>query len=73
MADDLNAEIEALEDVIKAYMTEQGAENMTSGSTVVSYKEVVSKRLDTTGLKKLLGDALEPYYKTITSKRFTIR
>ncbi len=73
MAEDLNAEIEQLQDEIKAYMDSQNAENMEAGSYVVSFKEVVSKRLDTTGLKKLLGDALDPYYKAVTSKRFTIR
>lgn len=74
MMEDLQAEIDALQDEVKAYMESQEAETMESGSHIVTFKEVVSKRVDTAGLKKLLGaDALEPYTKVIISKRFTIK
>ena len=73
MQEDLNAEIEALKDEIKAFMESESAETMTSGDHVVTYKEVVTKRIDTTALKKLLGDALEPYFNKVVTKRFQIR
>ena len=59
MADELQAEMEAITDEIKAYMGDE--ETMMAGSWKVTYKETVSRRMDTTALKKDLGDALEGY------------
>ena len=73
MAEDLNAEIEAIQDEIKAFMEAENAENMSAGSYIVSFKEVVTKRCDTKALRQLLGDALDPYMKSVISKRFTVR
>ncbi len=71
MIEELEAEAEQLTDKIKEYMGDEDV--MLSGSHKVSYKEVVSKRVDTTALKKLLGEeALAPYTKLITSRRFSI-
>ena len=38
----------------------------------VTYKETVSRRMDTAALKKILGDALEDYYKTIVTRPFKV-
>ena len=70
MADELQEEIEALQDDIKAYMGDE--ETMMAGSYKVTYKETVSRRMDTTALKKVLGDALEGYYKTIVTRPFKV-
>ncbi len=70
MIEDLQSEAEALTDEIKAYMGEE--ETMVAGSWKVTYKETVSRRMDTTALKKVLGDALEGYYKTIVSRPFKV-
>ena len=71
MMEDLTAEMEAIQDEIKAYMGDE--ETMTAGSYVVRYQNVVSQRCDTKELRKLLGDALDPFMKRIESRRFSIK
>ena len=70
MIEGLQAEAEALTDEIKDYM--QDEETMMAGSYKVTWKETVSRRVDTTALKKLLGDALDEYTKTITTRPFKV-
>ena len=70
MADELNAEMETLIDAIKEYMGSE--ETMMAGSYKVTWKETVSRRVDTAALKKVLGDALDEYTKTITTRPFKI-
>ena len=47
-------------------------ETMMAGTWKVTYKATVSRRMDTTALKKVLGDALEGYYKTVVTRPFKI-
>ena len=71
MIEELQAEETALVDEIKAYMGDE--ENMMVENHKIRYAEVVSKRIDTTALKKVLGDeALDPYTKVVVSRRFSI-
>ena len=70
MIEELEAEASALTDTIKAYMGEE--ETMLCGSWKITYKEQVSHRMDTAALKKILGDALEGYYKTVITRPFKI-
>lgn len=73
MREDLDAEIAAIEDSIKAHMTESGIDSFTAGAFKVAWKEVTSSRLDTTAMKKAFpAEALAPYMKTTTTKRFTV-
>ena len=70
MIEELEAEAEAITDEIKAYMGDE--ETMMAGSWKVTYKETVSRRMDTAALKKVLGDALEGYYKTVITRPFKV-
>ena len=70
MIEELQSEAEAITDEIKDYM--QDEETMMAGSYKVTWKETVSRRVDTTALKKLLGDALDEYTKTITTRPFKV-
>ena len=70
MIEELQQEAENLTDTIKVYMGEE--ETMLCGSWKITYKEQVSRRMDTTALKKVLGDALEGYYKTVVTRPFKI-
>ena len=70
LADDLQREIDTLTDDIKAYMGNEGS--MVSGPWTITYKPVIQNRLDSVKLKKDLGDALEGYYKTVTTRPFKI-
>ena len=56
MAEELAAEISAIEDSIKADMTAQGVEEMTVDVYKVRYKTVKSSRIDTTALKKAMPE-----------------
>ena len=68
LAEELQNQMDAITDEIKAYMGDE--ETMMAGSWKVTYKETVSRRMDTKALKNLLGDALEGYYKTIVTRPF---
>ena len=70
MAEELQAEMEAITDEIKDYM--QDEETMMAGSYKVTWKTTISRRVDTTALKKVLGDALDEYTKTITTRPFKV-
>ena len=63
MADELAGEIEAIQDEIKAHMTEQNTDTLTGVDWKVTWKAVTSKRLDTTALKKALPDVAERFMK----------
>lgn len=70
LAEDLQNQMDAITDEIKAYMGDE--ETMMAGSWKVTYKETVSRRMDTKALKKVLGDALEEYYKTVITRPFKV-
>ncbi|MBR3017059.1 MAG: hypothetical protein IKH57_08275 [Clostridia bacterium] len=70
MADELQAEIDSAIDEIKAYMGEE--ETMMAGSYKVTWKTTVNRRVDTTALKKVLGDALDEYTKTVITRPFKV-
>ena len=70
MIEELQEQAEALTDTVKAYMGDE--ETMLCGSWKITYKETVSRRIDSAALKKVLGDALEGYYKTIVTRPFKV-
>ena len=72
MADELAGEIEALQDGIKAHMTEQSTDTLTGDDYKITWKAVTSNRLDTTALKKELPDIAARYTKASVSRRFTL-
>ena len=71
MKEELEAEIAAAEDAIKAVMGDE--ELLTAGVYKVSWSNVTSTRLDTTALKKALPDVAAAYTKTTTVRRFSVR
>jgi len=72
MADELAGEIEALQDGIKAHMTEQDTDTLTGTDWKITWKAVTSNRMDTTALKKELPDIAARYTKANASRRFTL-
>lgn len=72
IADEVAGEIEALQDGIKAHMTEQNTDTLTGTDWKITWKEVTSNRLDSTSLKKELPDIVARYTKASTSCRFTL-
>ena len=72
MADDINAEIEALKDAIKAHMDETAADTISAGQYRVTWKPVTSTRIDTAALRKDLPEVWQEYGKTTTTRRFSV-
>ena len=72
MADELAAEITAIEDSIKADMTAQGVEEMTVDVYKVRYKTVKGSRFDTTAFKKAMPDLAAQFMRETESRRFTV-
>lgn len=71
MIEELEAEETQLTEEIKAYLGDE--ESMQVGDNRVTYKTVTSTRVDTTALKKILGEeALAPFMKTTTTRRFAV-
>lgn len=71
MQEELAETVEGLKDQIKAYMTENGLETLTSDEHKATYKAVSSSRIDTAAFKKACPTMAEQFTKTITSTRFT--
>ena len=72
MADELAAEITAIEDSIKADMTAQDVEEITVDVYKVRYKTVKSSRIDTTTLKKAMPELAARFTKETESRRFSV-
>ena len=72
IADEVAGEIEALQDGIKAHMTEQNTDTLTGTDWKITWKAVTSNRMDTTALKKELPDIAARYTKASVSRRFTL-
>lgn len=72
MADELAAEIEAIQDTIKAEMTAQGVDTLTGTDWKATWKAVTSSRLDSTALKKELPEIAARFMKQNTARRFVL-
>ena len=70
MKEELEAEITAAEDAIKAAMGSE--ETLIAGAYKVSWKNFTSSRIDTTALKKVLPDVAAAYTKQTTIRRFSV-
>ncbi len=70
MREELEGEITALEDAIKAAMGDR--EEITAGAFKITWKSISSSRLDTTALKKVLPEVAERFIKTTTARRFVV-
>lgn len=72
MAEELAAEITAIEDSIKAEMTARETDELITGEYKIRWKKVISNRFDTTAFKKTHADLYEQYTKTTETRRFTV-
>ena len=71
MADEA-AEMETIQDSIKAHMDAEGVDTINGTDWKVTYKAVTSSRLDANALKKALPDLAQQFTKTTTARRFCI-
>ena len=71
-ADKAAAALESTAQMLKAEMESRGVETLIGGDFKITYKTIVSNRVDTTALKRELPDIAARYSKATTSKRFTL-
>lgn len=72
MAEELDAEITAIEDTIKAEMTEQNVNEMQVGIFKIRWTPVKSNRFDSKAFQSKYADLYNQFTKVIESKRFSI-
>ena len=72
MADELTAEIESIQDAIKAHMTAIDADTLTGADYKITWKTVTSSRFDSTAFKKAMPELAERFTKSTTSRRFIV-
>lgn len=72
MQEELAAEIEAIQDELKAHMDAHGMDTLLGFDWKVTWKSVTSNRLDNTALKKELPDIAARFMKQSTVRRFVL-
>ena len=72
MKEELENEITAIEDSIKAEMTAQNVNELIVDVFKIRWMPVSSNRFDTTAFKKIYSDLYSQFTKVIETKRFTI-
>jgi predicted phage-related endonuclease len=72
MKAELDAEIEAAQDTIKAEMSAREVDEMVVDVFKVRWTKVISNRFDTTAFKKAHEDIYNLFAKTTETRRFSI-
>jgi len=72
MARDLEIEIEALKDEIKAEMTEQNVDKLSTNLFSVYWNRFDTKRFDTKAFKETHAALYEQYCRTTVTRRFML-
>ncbi len=72
ITEEAKAEAEALRDIIKNEMLEQGTEELEAGAYIIRWTSVLTNRFDTTAFKKEHNELYKQFTKQIASKRFSI-
>lgn len=72
MAEELAAEIDSIQDTIKAHMAAQGVDTITGTDWKVTYKPVKSFRIDTKALQAAMPDVAQAFARETTTRRFCV-
>ena len=72
MADELAAEISAIEDEIKAHMDKVGTDTLKAGKHVVRWAVVKSSRFDSKAFRATYPSIYDQYTKSTEVRRFTV-
>lgn len=73
MAAEVAAEIEKVEDAIKAHMTEVGIQTVVTADAKVTWKESTRTTIDTKALKADFPDIYNEYGKVVSFRTFTVK
>ena len=71
MKEEIEAAIAAAEDEIKDVMGDE--ETLLAGAFKVDWKAVITSRIDTAALKKVMPEIAERFMKQTTTRRFCVR
>lgn len=69
---ELEEQAEAIRAEIKADLEEKGEDKHDTGSFIIRWKEIISRRLDSKALKAALPDVFAAYSKESSTRRFSI-
>lgn len=72
LAEELEQEMEAAKDSIKAELAARGVDELTAGEYKVRYTAVKSSRFDTTAFRKAMPDLAAQFTKSVESRRFSV-
>lgn len=72
MADEIAAEIEKLQDDIKAEMSAKGTDEISGADWRVTWRPVKSSRLDAAALRKALPDVAAAFTRESVTRRFIV-
>lgn len=72
MIEDLQAEVDAITDAIKAHMDAEGVDEIAGADFKVTWKAVTSNRIDSAALKAAYPEIAQAFTKSSTSKRFCV-
>lgn len=70
--DELAAEIEAIQDELKAHMDANGMDTLMGFDWRITWKPVTSRLLDTTAFRKEMPELAERFTKSTTCRRFVL-
>ena len=69
---ELEAQAEAIRAELNTDLESKGEDEHNTGSFVIRWKEIISRRLDVKALRAALPDVFAAYSRESTSRRFTI-
>ena len=69
---ELEAQAEEIRTEIKADLESKGEDEHDTGSFIIRWKEIITRRLDSKALKAALPDVFAAYSRESSSRRFTI-
>lgn len=72
LAEELEQEMEAAKDSIKAELAARGVDELTAGEYKVRYTAVKSSRFDTTAFRKAMPDLAAQFTRSVESRRFSV-
>ena len=69
---ELEKEAESIRAELKADLESKGEDEHHTGNFIIRWKEIITRRLDSTALKNTLPDVFDAYSRESSSRRFTI-
>lgn len=70
LIEEAQAEAETIKDAIKAHMGD--SETVYTGEYKITWKPVITVRIDTTALKKAMPEVAQAFTRQTTARRFTL-